>query len=52
MPILILAVAVSHWLAQDYMLELFAVFAGDVIGIFLVIRLERYRIRAAAQMTC
>lgn len=52
MPILILAVAVSHWFAQDYVLELAAVFAGDVIGLFLVIRLERYRIRAVAQRVC
>ncbi|MCR1344899.1 hypothetical protein NRY68_03575 [Acidithiobacillus ferrooxidans] len=51
MPILILAVSISHWFAQDYLLELVAVFAGDVAGIFLVIRLERYRIRANAQTT-
>ncbi|WP_278666967.1 hypothetical protein [Acidithiobacillus ferriphilus] len=49
MPILILSIAVGHWFPTNYLLEFIAIFAGQIIGILLVIRLERYRIRTAAQ---
>lgn len=48
-PIMLLVLPIYYWLPSNYVLLFVVLFVGQIIGAFLLVFVERRRIREAAQ---